>query len=110
MRFTPLLYLLDGSYCIGKATRKGIKVSSISTSSAFVHPSINFSTSQAHLATTTSSIHATAIDANTMPSNAYKMLINGLMVDSTESYGVINPATGKEFARAPHASKDQATE
>ena len=43
-------------------------------------------------------------------SNEYHMLINGCLVgsDTNESYGVINPSTGQQFARAPHASESQA--
>ena len=37
----------------------------------------------------------------------YRMLINGSLVSSTESFGVINPATGKKLASAPHASCEQ---
>eukprot|EP01059_Diplonema_ambulator_P011767 TRINITY_DN217_c0_g1_i3.p2 TRINITY_DN217_c0_g1~~TRINITY_DN217_c0_g1_i3.p2 ORF type:complete len:293 (+),score=112.02 TRINITY_DN217_c0_g1_i3:56-934(+) len=32
----------------------------------------------------------------------YKMLINGELVDAKETFDVINPATGKAFAKAPH--------
>lgn len=40
----------------------------------------------------------------------FKHLINGKMVAGAATYGVINPATGKVFAQAPHASKDQVDE
>eukprot|EP01059_Diplonema_ambulator_P011760 TRINITY_DN217_c0_g1_i13.p2 TRINITY_DN217_c0_g1~~TRINITY_DN217_c0_g1_i13.p2 ORF type:complete len:568 (+),score=268.54 TRINITY_DN217_c0_g1_i13:56-1759(+) len=37
-----------------------------------------------------------------LPSADYKMLINGELVDAKETFDVINPATGKAFAKAPH--------
>ena len=35
------------------------------------------------------------------------MLINGQLVAGAESFDVLNPATGKRFAKAPRASRDQ---
>eukprot|EP01064_Diplonema_japonicum_P017144 TRINITY_DN251_c0_g1_i4.p1 TRINITY_DN251_c0_g1~~TRINITY_DN251_c0_g1_i4.p1 ORF type:complete len:445 (+),score=166.93 TRINITY_DN251_c0_g1_i4:50-1384(+) len=32
----------------------------------------------------------------------YKMLINGELVDAKETFDVVNPATGKTFAKSPH--------
>jgi len=40
----------------------------------------------------------------------FKHLINGKLVAGAGSYGVINPSTGKVFAQAPHASKEQVDE
>lgn len=37
----------------------------------------------------------------------YRMLINGQLVQGAESFEVLNPATGKRFAIAPQASKEQ---
>tara|TARA_R110001606_G_scaffold216728_1_gene364629 strand:+ start:20327 stop:21757 length:1431 start_codon:yes stop_codon:yes gene_type:complete len=38
--------------------------------------------------------------------NDYRMLINGKLVDATESLDVINPATEQVFATCPRASRD----
>jgi len=40
----------------------------------------------------------------------FKHLINGKVVAGAGSFGVINPSTGKVFAQAPHASKEQVDE
>lgn len=40
-------------------------------------------------------------------SRVYRMLINGQLVAGTETFNVLNPATGKVFGKAPRASKDQ---
>ncbi|HLY58885.1 MAG TPA: aldehyde dehydrogenase family protein, partial [Stellaceae bacterium] len=37
----------------------------------------------------------------------YRMLIDGLLADSTAGFDVINPATEEAFARAPEASREQ---
>ena len=104
-KILPLLYLFDGSYCTARILtgKEGVHT-------AFVR---SIPRSQAHRTTGhrtfSSSLHL-AVDENTMSTNEYKMLINGQMVGSAQSYGVINPAKGVEFARAPHASEEQATE
>ena len=38
----------------------------------------------------------------------HKLLINGELVDGTDTLDVINPATGRVFATVPRASRDQA--
>ena len=37
----------------------------------------------------------------------YFALINGRLESCSKSFGVINPATGQEFARCPEASGEQ---
>ena len=109
-RILPLLYLVDGSYCTARTLtgKEGVPT-------AFVRsiPRAQRRHPAQHRTTFSSSLHLAAvdIDENTMSiTNEYKMLINGQMVGSVQSYGVINPAKGVEFARAPHASEEQATE
>ena len=109
-RILPLLYLFDGSHCTARILKgkEGVPA-------AFVRsiPRAQRRHPAQHRTTFSSSLHLAAvdIDENTMSiTNEYKMLINGQMVGSVQSYGVINPAKGVEFARAPHASEEQATE
>ena len=40
----------------------------------------------------------------------HKMLINGKNVDAPSTFDVINPSTGKVFAKAPECSREQLDE
>ncbi|GGG60516.1 aldehyde dehydrogenase [Kocuria dechangensis] len=48
--------------------------------------------------------------SSTTLTGTYPMTINGQAISSTDSFGVINPATGAEFARAPQCTPQQLEE